>query len=223
MDNLNISCLPFTVCLFSRCLSNVLKSTPKHIPESSSLNFVALTTTVISTTITYLDTGTASTKNNYLSSNHFTARRSSVLHHVTSFPSSSVSRILSVTEDYTLPLNTILPSSQSYQTPTLQSLVSTKLPSSSSLTSYSSSLMMSSLSSLPKTPRFQTSAHVSLLSLTLSVTRLVEKSSVVPSPTPVRPTDGIEIELKPNHEVSKAVDLKPSVTHKLYASHRQFT
>ena len=116
----------------------------------------------------------------------------------------------------------------SYPTPPLQSLLTSNLSPSSSLPqASSSSLSLSSVFSRSSSVAlFQTSAHSSLSFLTPSLTRHVSASSLVPSPisslvpspisslvpSPIssmvpspsagRPTNGIEIEMKPGYSVS---------------------
>lgn len=148
-----------------------------------------------------------------LLSSYFIDRQSSVFHYTTFYSGSLLSWNLgtSVTQHSSLLYSrtgsvklSMITVASSYQILTPETL-SSKFSSSLSYSSSSLSLM-STLSPSSSLMLFETSSHGSLSFLTPSPTRYVIKSSsMAPSPSTVRPTDGIEIEIKPHHNVSKTV------------------
>lgn len=200
-NSLNICCFRITACPSSYCGSITAEATTNYITESSSaLNLVTLATTSPLYTTTHVNVAKSTTD-----------RKCAAFHYTTFYSGSSLSLNLpgtSVTQRYSLrhsqsdsaKLSTITVAS-SYQTPTLESISSLKLSSSSlSLVSSSSPLLLSIPS--PSSSLLQASSHGFLSFLTPSPTRYVKSSSMAPSPSTVRPTDGIEIEIKPHHSVS---------------------
>ena len=146
----------------------------------------------------------------------FQTQRSSDSRKISSSSLSSASSSLSSSSSSSLLSSSLSPlsSSSSSSSSSSLSLSSASLPSSSSPSSSSSSSSSTLVSSLtsPTTssllssfpfPRHQSCAHATLsLPSAPSMTRTVDGSSLVPSPTPVHQTDGIEIEIKPHHNVS---------------------
>ena len=149
----------------------------------------------------------------YALSSYFTHRQSTILQYETIYSgtSSSLEQKTSVTSQHYSPLHSesdsviisVVTAASSYQTPTLESLTSLKLTS-SSLSSVSSSSLSLLLTPSPSSSwvLLQTSSYGFFSLLTPSLTRHVESSSMVPSPSAVRPTNGIEIEVTPLYNVS---------------------
>lgn len=143
-------------------------------------------------------------------------RKSSAFYHTTFYSGSSLILNLpeiSVTQRYSslysqrdpVKLSMIIVAS-SFQTSTLDSISSLKFSSSSlSLVSSSSLLLRSTPSPSSYCTLFQTTSHGFVSFLTPSLARKVKSSSMTPSPSTVRPTDGIEIEIKPHHNVSDTI------------------
>ena len=192
----NICCFYITVCPSSSCDSITTEVTTNYISESSSTASPLYTTT-------HVNEPTSAT-----------VRKSSAFHHTTFYSGSSLTLNLpetSVTQRYSslhsrsefgkISTITIVSSFQTSQL--LESISSLKLsPSSLSLVSSSSLLLLSTPSRSSSSVLFPTTSHGVLSFLTPSPTRNVKSSSVTLSPSTVRSTDGIEIEIKPHHNVS---------------------
>lgn len=145
-------------------------------------------------------------------------RKSSAFYHTIFYSGRSLSLNLpeaSVTQRYSslfsqsesVKLSTITVASGGFQTSTLESISSLKLSSSSrSLVSSSSLLLLFTPSPSSSCALFQTTAHGFISFLTPSQAEKVKSSqSMTPSSSAVRPTYGIEIEIKPHHNVSDTV------------------
>ena len=217
-NSLNIWFFPFSACPSPSCNLITTEVTTSYITERSS-NFNPKTLAASSLyTPTHVKV-VASTAD----------RKSSAFHHTTFYSGSSWSLNVpekSVTKRYSslysqcesVKLSTITVAS-SFQTSTLRESVS----SSVKLSSSSRSLVSSSLLLLLSTPSpssscavFQTTSHGFASFLTPSPARKVQSSSLTPSPSTVRPTDGIEVEIKPHHNVSDTVIIIMVLSLSLY-------
>lgn len=163
--------------------------------------------------MTHVSIAVSTADQKYASSSFFTHRQSAIFLYATTYSgtSSNLEQQASVTTQHYSPLHSksnsvmisVVTAASSYQTPALESLTSLKLTSSSLSSVSSSSLsLLSTPSQSSSWVLLQTSSYGSFSFLTPSVTRRVESSSMVPSPNPIRPTNGIEIELKPLYNVS---------------------
>ena len=195
-----------TACPSSSCDLITTEVTTNYITESSStINLITLATSSLHTT-THVN-GQTSTAD----------QKSSAFHHTTLYSGSSLrlnlpetsvtQRCSSLYSQSNSVKHTTITFASNIQTSTLESISSLKTFSSSllSLVSSSSLSLLSTPSPSSSYTLFQTTSHGFISFLTPSPTRKVESSSMFPSASTARPTDGIEIEIQSRHNVSDTV------------------